>query len=191
MSKGSTGFTVCDLLILEVRMVKETLQRSVFIIRSLTQRKLDALDLLEMDHLRLDLLFLRWRFSFDHRRRGDLFDQIKREFLAHSHLEETIFYPTCEKIPELKRLTADAKEEHKFIKILIKEITGLSQADERSVKKMKVLHEEIAKHAKEEENIFFPRVREFMKKGQLDKMNRSLRLAKQGKGKGKAHKVAA
>jgi len=171
-------------------MVKESMQRIGFLIRAFTQRRLDGLDILEMDHMRVELLFLRWRFTTRLSAREELFSMIKKELLNHAQLEETVFYPACEKILELKRLVADSQEEHKIIKALLREISELPQNHERTITKMRVLMEEVEHHVWEEENMIFPRIRFFMKKNQLDKLSRDLRLAKRER-PARVQKVAA
>jgi len=162
-----------------VTMVKQIIQRTGFFFRTLTRRKLDALDLLEADHIRVEFLFFQWRMTNDRARREELFSMIKKELLAHTSLVETYFYPACEKISETKRLIMDSKEEHKLIKQLLREISSLSQGNERVVAKMRVLTEEVQNHVRIEENVLFPRIRTFMKKNQLDRLSRDLRQAKQ------------
>jgi hemerythrin superfamily protein len=160
-------------------MVKQIIQRTGFFFRTLTRRKLDAFDLLEADHIRIEFLLFQWRMTNDRARREELFSIIKKELLAHTSLEETYFYPACEKITEAKRLILDSKEEHKQIKHLLREISSFSQGNEKVTAKMKVLAEEVQNHVKNEENVLFPRIRTFMKKNQLDRLSRDLRQAKQ------------
>src|SRR4051812_20506632 len=101
-------------------MLKQVIQRSSFIFRTLTRRKLDALDQLESDHMRVEFLFFQWRLTTNRPRREEIFNAIKKELLAHSQLEESYFYPACEKIPEVKSMISEAKEEHKHIKTLLR-----------------------------------------------------------------------
>ncbi len=159
-------------------MVTELIQRAGFFLRALTQRKQDGLDLLEVDHVRLEMLFWRWRVATGVASRTRLFALIKKEFLDHSRVEEAVLYPTFEKVLELKKFVAESLEDHKLVKALLKEISELGHDHERSGVKMKILMSEVQRHVVEEENVLFPRVRLAMTKGQLDKLSREIRSAR-------------
>ncbi|CAM6053772.1 unnamed protein product [Sphagnum tenellum] len=161
-----------------IRMVKETLQRAGFLIRTITQRRLDGFDLLEQDHIRLDLLFLQWRFARSKPRKQRIFDNIKKEILVHTQLEESVFYPACEKIPDLKRLVSESLQDHKQFKILLRELDDLTITSEKASVKMRILREEIKQHVNKEENQMFPRFRALAKKIQIDRVNRDLKFGK-------------
>jgi hemerythrin superfamily protein len=162
-------------------MMKQSLQRTRFLLRSITRQKRDGMDLLESDHVRVELLFLRWRLTNNPTRRGQLFDTIKKALTDHMRLEEARFYPECGTVTELLRLVSESYEEHRQIKALLKEISGLSQSSQAAQQKMRVLMEEVENHVYKEENYLFPRVREFMKKNQLQKLSRDLLQLKEQK----------
>src|SRR3954468_22215762 len=92
-------YSVC---ILADVMLRESLQRAAFLFRVLTRRKLDLLDQLEADHLRIEFLFFQWRFARARMRREEILNTLQRELLLHFQLKESVFYPACEKIPELR-----------------------------------------------------------------------------------------
>lgn len=158
-------------------MVRQSLQRTRFLFRALTRQKLEGMDLLESDHIRVELLFLRWRLS-SAAKRAEIFGEIRRELIEHMRLEETRFYPECENVTELMRMVAEAYQEHRQIKMLLKEISGHSHDSEGVRQKMRVLMEEVENHIYKEENSLFPRVRVFMKRNQLLKLSRDLRSGK-------------
>jgi len=168
------------------RMVKETIQRAGFLIRTLTQRRLDGLDLLERDHVGAEMMFLRWRFARSKGRKQWIFENIKREVLTHTHMEESVFYPACVKFPELKRMVAEGVEDHKQFKLLLKEIGELPITSEKANIKMKILMEEVKQHVNMEENKMFPRYRALAKKIQIDRLNRDLRMSKESEQKKEA-----
>jgi Hemerythrin HHE cation binding domain len=75
---------------------------------------MDALDLLKKDHDRIRKLCTDANTHDDMKR---LFDAIRAELEAHSHLEETDFYPQF--------------ENRKFLKELIQDAQGATQIDQR------------------------------------------------------------
>jgi hemerythrin superfamily protein len=104
--------------------------------------------------------------------------------------EESIFYPACEKISELKPLVAESYEDHKFVKALLEELSEISQNTDRATSKMKTLIEEVEAHVMEEENDLFPRVRVLMKKGKFNKLSRDIRLTRKKSRVGTKKKAA-
>jgi iron-sulfur cluster repair protein YtfE (RIC family) len=170
-------------------MIKESIQRLGFFLRKLTQRKLDVLDQLEEEHIRVEMLFFQWKLSRTEASKKRIFDKLKESLLFHIHREESLFYPACAKIPELKLLINENYEEHRHIKVLLKELSGMSQTAERTASKMRVLLQEVEHHVTEEENGLFPQVRALMKKGQFNKLSRTIRMARQQKIQ--RHKTAA
>jgi hemerythrin superfamily protein len=160
------------------RMLKETIQRARFLVRTLTKRRLDGLDLLERDHVWVEMLFLQWRFARSKGRKQRIFESIKRELLSHGHLEESIFYPACDKFPEMKRRVSEALQDHKQFKILFKEIDDLTITSDKADVKMRILMDEVKQHVNMEENQMFPRYRMLAKKIQIDRLNRDLRASK-------------
>jgi hemerythrin superfamily protein len=163
-------------------MMKQSIQRLGFFFRKLTQRKLDVLDQLEEDHIRVEMLFVQWRMGSSEARRRQIFDKIRQELSQHMHREESRFYPACSKISELKPLMSDAAEDHRQIKILLKEISDLpSMESERAKNKMRVLLKQVEDHVTEEENELFPRVKALMKKGQFNRLSREIRQIRERK----------
>ena len=74
---------------------------------------MNAIELLKEDHDAVDKLFQKVKATPD----GDhtkIFEQIKAELEAHTHIEETIFYPKLkeEGDEELKKITLEGIEEH-------------------------------------------------------------------------------
>lgn len=160
-------------------MVKETIQRMGFLLRLVTRRKLDALDLLEAEHMRVDLLLLQWRLTSDREGLQEIFSSLSEAVSFHFHLEEDFFYPECRKNPELAEFIAESLEEHHQIDVLLKEIAPLSPNSARAIVKMKSLMENFKSHVRDEENDLFPRVRKIFKKPQLEKLLRQFKSAKQ------------
>ena len=157
-------------------MVNETIQRARLFLRLLTFRKLDVFDQLEMDHLRIELLFFRWRWVKDRKRRHALFTAMNKELTFHIHLEESLFYPECEKLPDMKVCIDRFHSEHKEIKGLLREI---SEHPQKAASRLPVLIEIFRSHSHEEENELFPRMRQLLKKQQVERLSRDLRFAKE------------
>jgi len=156
-------------------MLKQSIQRLRFIVRKLTNKKLDVLDQLQEDHIRVEILFLQWRLSRSEASRRSIFEQIKHSLLLHARAEETLFYPACAQFPEFKGIIADGIEDHHHIKSLLHEISEISMDSDKANSKMKTLVKEVESHVAEEENHLFPHVRSKMKKNVFNRLGRELR----------------
>ena len=89
-----------------------------------------------------------------------LFEQIKAELDVHTHIEEIIFYPElkAEGNKALVDITLEGIEEHRQVKMFLKELDALSSDSEKFEPKLTVLIEDVEHHVKEEEGEMFPLV---------------------------------
>jgi hemerythrin superfamily protein len=122
---------------------------------------MNVVELLKKDHKAVDILFQKVNANQDGDN-TDLFEQIRAELEAHTHAEETVFYPYLEQNgdEELKKITKEGIEEHRQAKMFLKELSGLKSESEKFEPKMKVLMEDIKHHVQEEEGQMFPMVEE-------------------------------
>lgn len=97
-----------------------------------------------------------------------LFEEFKRDLSVHTTLEEEIFYPAVRTAPNERalELVQEALEEHRIIKNLIEEISGLPSPDETFESKMKFLQSTLSNHIKKEEDDIFPIYGQLGKKDQ-------------------------
>ena len=110
----------------------------------------DAIQLLRQDHREVEDLFEQFEKASGDGRKEKLAQQICKELIIHSMIEEEIFYPACKgKIDD--DLLKEGYVEHDAAKILIAEIQAGEPSDEFYDTKVKVLKEEIEHHVKEEE----------------------------------------
>src|SRR5262245_3805954 len=100
---------------------------------------MDALELLMKDHWKIKGLFARCRVTTAKPRLGQLFREIKSELELHSHIEETILYPAMEKYEEINAMVLESIEEHRQMKMILKELARLSPSSERFKRRLKVL----------------------------------------------------
>jgi iron-sulfur cluster repair protein YtfE (RIC family) len=121
----------------------------------------DALDLLKEDHERVQKLFDEVKSS-DEKRHPALFERIKKELDVHAHIEEAIFYPNlkAQGDKELVDIVLEGIEEHRQVKMFLKEIDALIDDSSKFEPKLKVLIEDVEHHVSEEEDTMFPLVRD-------------------------------
>jgi hemerythrin superfamily protein len=119
-----------------------------------------ATSLLKEDHRKVKKLFA----EFDKLDESDtaemarIFETVKKEITTHAEIEEEIFYPAIQRADEdeAEELIREAREEHRLVKMLIDELSGMTADEEQFCAKMKVLKDNILHHAEEEESEIFP-----------------------------------
>ena len=120
---------------------------------------MNAIELLKADHKVVKNLFKKVE-STDESKHPAIFAEIKKELDLHAHIEETIFYPKikAEGEKELVDIVLEGIEEHRQVKMFLKELDGLSSDSEKFEPKLKVLQEDVEHHVNEEEEEMFPQV---------------------------------
>ncbi len=115
-----------------------------------SDKQKDAIALLREDHRTVEALFEEFENAKGDGQKQKLAQEICKELVVHSMIEEEIFYPACKgKIDD--DLLKEGYVEHDAAKMLIAEIQAGEPSDEFYDAKVKVLQEEIEHHIKEEE----------------------------------------
>jgi hemerythrin superfamily protein len=117
-------------------------------------KPMDALELLKKDHDRVKKLCTDANTYDDMKR---LFEAIRAELEAHTHLEETDFYPQFENRKFLKELIQDARGQHKLVKELLRDMQ--TQDGQEFEKNFQTLKAEVQLYITAEESEIFPQVR--------------------------------
>jgi hemerythrin superfamily protein len=111
-----------------------------------------AIDALKQDHRRVEQLFAEFEEEADGDRKDGLVQEICRELIIHTKLEEEIFYPACREGLSEKEMLDEAQVEHDSAKFLIGDLLEASSGDRFRNAKVSVLTEQIKHHVAEEEN---------------------------------------
>ena len=120
----------------------------------------DVLEILAAQHAEVDMLFERIEKGQGDRRA--LFTELADKLAAHATVEEKIFYPAV-MVKETEDLLKESVEEPLQIKRLLADLIGLSVRDAEFDAKLKVLKEQVAHHAhEEEEGKLFPKLRSML-----------------------------
>jgi hemerythrin superfamily protein len=146
---------------------------------------MNALEVLKQDHQKVKGLFQEARQGSDRDRRKELFDKIDTELEIHTHIEETVFYPSIEEHQEFKAMVAEAFEEHQEAKTLLDELEELGADSHDFGSKLQQLMEAVEHHVEEEEGEMFPKIREVLAEDELEQLGQELESAK-----GTAHRKA-
>ena len=140
---------------------------------------MNAIELLKADHDKVEELFEQAKANED----GDnaeLFKKIKEELDVHTHIEETIFYPRLveEGDEDLKSIVLEGIEEHRQVKMFLRELDGMKGDSEKFDPKLKVLMEDVEHHVEEEESEMFPMVEEQFDEAVLEDLGTEMKEEK-------------
>jgi hemerythrin superfamily protein len=133
----------------------------------------DAIVILKNDHKEIKKLFKQFQDTGENadKRRGDLVKKIIEELTVHTYLENECMYPEVRKLlPDLEDDVLESYEEHHVADLLCAELYAMSPDDERYEAKATVLIENVTHHIGEEEQDWFPKVREGLGRKQLQEL---------------------
>jgi hemerythrin superfamily protein len=122
----------------------------------------DAIALLTADHREVHEMFEQFEQLGDRARAGreKLKEKICKALIAHTTIEEEIFYPAVrEQVEDAGDMVDEAVVEHAAAKDLIKQLREMEPDDELFDAKVKVLGEQIDHHVEEEEKEMFAKVK--------------------------------
>ncbi len=90
-----------------------------------------------------------------------------------------MFYPvTRATVPETEDIVLESLEEHHIVKWVLSELDGMEPEDERFVAKVTVLIENVRHHVEEEEEEYFPKVRDELGRNALNDLGDAMAAAK-------------
>jgi hemerythrin superfamily protein len=123
----------------------------------------DAIVLLKQDHKEIRKLFTDFENAGDnaHQTKGTLVDKMIELLTVHTYIENEVMYPRVRALlPELEDDVLESYEEHHVADVLVVELAAMKPEDERFTAKTTVLIESVRHHMEEEEQDWFPKVRE-------------------------------
>jgi hemerythrin superfamily protein len=142
---------------------------------------MDAITLLKADHKTVSGLFKRFDKLGDsaHKTKKEIVEKIIEELSIHAAIEEQLFYPAArECVPDTEDHILESLEEHHIVKWVLSELEGMDPGDERYDAKVTVLKENVEHHVEEEEQDWFPKVREGMGRKALQDLGAAMEKAK-------------
>ena len=131
----------------------------------------DVIDLLEHDHREVEEMFADFEKATDPKERRTIADKLIIELVRHSEAEEQAVYPAMRKaLPDGDKLVEHEISEHSEAEELMKKLDGMDPEDVQFVPLVGQLQAAIREHIKEEETDAFPRFRQAVDAGELDKL---------------------
>ena len=136
----------------------------------------DAIVLLRDDHKEIRALFREFRSpKTTDTRKGHVVEKIIELLTVHTYIENEVMYPQVRQLlPELEDDVLESYEEHHVADVLVVELAALAPGDERFEAKTTVLIENVTHHMDEEEQDWFPKVREGLGRKELQRLGSEL-----------------
>lgn len=137
----------------------------------------DAIVLLKEDHKEMRRLFKAFQDAEEGpaSQRQKLVDQILEALTVHTYLENEVMYPEVRRLlPDLEDDILESYEEHHVADVLCLELASMDAEDERFTAKTTVLIENVTHHVEEEEQEWFPKVREALGRKQLQEIGEKM-----------------
>ena len=141
----------------------------------------DAIVLLKKDHQEIKRAFDAFEKAGEnaHARKGQLVDRIIELLTVHTYIENEVMYPRVrEALPEVEDDVLESYEEHHVADVLVMELSAMSASDERFTAKTMVLIENVRHHMQEEEDEWFPQVREGLGRKSLQEIGAEMQAAR-------------
>jgi len=133
----------------------------------------DAIVLLKNDHKEIRKVFRDFEAASDtaRKRRSQLVDKMLELLTVHTYIENECMYPRVrELLPEVEDDVLESYEEHHVADVLCMELAAMSPDNERFDAKTTVLIENVTHHMDEEEEEWFPKVRDALGRKQLQEL---------------------
>jgi hemerythrin-like domain-containing protein len=112
--------------------------------------------------------------------KGRLVDQIIELLTVHTYIENEVMYPRVrELLPELEDDIDESYEEHHVADLLVTELASMEPYAGRFDAKTAVLIENVRHHIEEEEDEWFPKVREALGRKKLQEIGAEMLEAKE------------
>ena len=141
----------------------------------------DAIVLLKNDHKEIRKAFSDFEKAGDDAEatKGRLVKKIIELLTVHTYIENEVMYPRVrELLPEVEDDVLESYEEHHVADLLVVELAGMKPSDERFTAKTTVLIENVRHHIEEEEQDWFPKVREGLNRKVLQQIGEEMLKAR-------------
>jgi hemerythrin-like domain-containing protein len=141
----------------------------------------DAIVILKDDHKAIRQLFRKFEQAGDNAEatKARLVEQILEALTVHTYIENEVMYPAMrEQMPDIEDDILESYEEHHVADVLCMELAPMSPDNERFDAKVTVLIESVEHHIEEEEEEWFPKVRDALGRKPLQDLGVELEAAR-------------
>jgi iron-sulfur cluster repair protein YtfE (RIC family) len=142
----------------------------------------DAIVLLKDEHREIRKTFRAFEKAGDnaHATKGRLVDKMIELLTVHTYIENEVMYPRVrDLLPDLEDDILESYEEHHVADVLVLELSTMKPEDERFTAKTTVLIENVEHHMEEEEQEWFPQVRDGLGRKQIQELGAEMIRARE------------
>ncbi|GAB3669206.1 hemerythrin domain-containing protein [Nocardioides korecus] len=142
----------------------------------------DAIVLLKDEHKQIRKAFRTFEKTGKdaHAAQGKAVDRIIELLTVHTFIENEVMYPAVrELVPDLDADVLESYEEHHVADLLVMELVAMKPGAERFIAKTTVLIENVEHHMREEEDEWFPKVRQALGRKQLQELGQRMIVARE------------
>ena len=133
----------------------------------------DAIVLLKDDHKEILKTFKDFENAGENatKTKGKLVEKMIELLTVHTYIENEVMYPRVRAlVPDLEDDIDESYEEHHVADVLVMELAAMTPESDRFDAKTTVLIENVRHHIEEEEDEWFPKVREALGRNQLQEI---------------------
>lgn len=141
----------------------------------------DAIVMLKDDHKEILKAFRDFEEAGENavKTKGKIVDRIIELLTVHTYIENEVMYPRVrELLPDLEDDIDESYEEHHVADVLVTELAAMNPEDDRFDAKTTVLIENVRHHIEEEEQEWFPKVREGLGRNALQDLGAEMEAAR-------------
>jgi hemerythrin-like domain-containing protein len=141
----------------------------------------DAIVLLKNDHKEIRRLFKDFEKAGENAtvEKGRIVKKLVELLTVHTYIENEVMYPRVRQLlPDLEDDVLESYEEHHVADVLVMELSGMKPDAERFDAKTTVLIESVRHHIEEEEDEWFPKVREGLNRKVLQEIGAEMEKAR-------------
>jgi hemerythrin superfamily protein len=133
---------------------------------------MNVFEVLKQDHQKAREIFSKIAATSNgaKKTREQLFQQLKRELLAHAHAEEKHFYPMLKNKEQVGDMIKEGISEHHEVEKKLKDIEKMSMETDEWLSSLKELQESVEHHVEEEEGEIFPKAQKILEAKQVDEL---------------------
>jgi hemerythrin superfamily protein len=146
-----------------------------------TTQSTDAIVMLKDDHREMRKVFADFQKAGDDAQatKNRLVKKMIELLTVHTYIENEVMYPRVRALlPDLEDDILESYEEHHVADVLVMELAGMDASDERFTAKTTVLIENVTHHMEEEEQDWFPKVRDGLGRKALQEIGAEMAKAR-------------
>lgn len=141
-------------------------------------KDMNVIDIVKMDHRKLDTLFAEIENTDSPQKAQEYFGQLYKDLSTHAEAEEQTWYPTLRKYDDSASSVAQAYDEQAEAKVLLEQIKTLSPSSPEFKTRINQLKNLIQEHVRKEESNLLDKLKDHMSDEQLVELGKEFQLAK-------------